>query len=286
MQIRTSPYWSTRQVAELLGVTETTVKRWADAQKLPCVRTPGGHRKFLPHEVLAFARAQGYRLEAILPSEIAPSASWERYREWLYRWLIDGDSRMVGEQLYAWIQAGHELATLYDEVITPVLERIGSEWEHGVLSVAEEHVASKTLLEVLHSLRQRTFAPRMERGRAICAALEEEQHMLGLVMAAHVLESEGFLVDFLGARTPLSDLLVWLQRHPDSRLLCLSFSMPVPEDRLRALLSPIRDAAHRYGARLYAGGRAADPRWVEQDLVDRVFHSLREFRRILVGEAV
>ncbi|HQP38007.1 MAG TPA: helix-turn-helix domain-containing protein, partial [Polyangiaceae bacterium] len=37
---------STGDVAEVLGVSEATVKRWADAGTLSCIRTPGGHRKF------------------------------------------------------------------------------------------------------------------------------------------------------------------------------------------------------------------------------------------------
>ena len=42
---------STRQVAQLLGVGEATVKRWADAGEIDCFRTPGGHRKFRLRDV-------------------------------------------------------------------------------------------------------------------------------------------------------------------------------------------------------------------------------------------
>mgnify|MGYP006144729617 CR=1 FL=1 len=44
---------STR-VAEILGVTASTVKRWADEGSLACERTAGGHRRFLASEVAAF----------------------------------------------------------------------------------------------------------------------------------------------------------------------------------------------------------------------------------------
>lgn len=263
-------------MAQLLGVTETTVKRWADAQLLPCMRTPGGHRKFLPHEVLTFAQQHGYRLQEPLATAPFPAA-WEPYREWLYRWLLEGDARTVSAQLSAWLATGIELSTLYDEVVCPVLERIGTEWEHGTLSVGQEHVASNALLEALHSLRQRTQVPSPGRWRAICAALEHEEHILGLLMAAHVLESEGFQVDFLGARTPAGDLIEWLKTHPAS-LLCLSFGMPLSEQEARTLLVPVRDAARSREVRVYAGGRAAHPEWVAWSLVDEVFHSLRALR--------
>ena len=50
---------STGDVARRLGVSEATVKRWADAGNITCIRTPGGHRKFREREVDAFVAARG-----------------------------------------------------------------------------------------------------------------------------------------------------------------------------------------------------------------------------------
>ena len=38
--------YNSYQVAELMGVNVSTVKRWTDAGKLNCQKTEGGHRKF------------------------------------------------------------------------------------------------------------------------------------------------------------------------------------------------------------------------------------------------
>jgi excisionase family DNA binding protein len=40
-----------RQAADRLGVTAETVVAWADAGKLPCFRTLGGHRRFRVEDV-------------------------------------------------------------------------------------------------------------------------------------------------------------------------------------------------------------------------------------------
>jgi excisionase family DNA binding protein len=42
-----------REVAEMFGVDPKTVVKWADAGKIPCIRTPGGHRRFRESAVLA-----------------------------------------------------------------------------------------------------------------------------------------------------------------------------------------------------------------------------------------
>jgi len=48
----TSTLITTRAAAGLLGVGTTSIKRWADDGTLPCVRTAGGHRRFLRSDVL------------------------------------------------------------------------------------------------------------------------------------------------------------------------------------------------------------------------------------------
>ena len=47
----TSGPMTTKQVAEVFGVTISTVKRWADEGKLPSFRTPGGHYRFRPDDI-------------------------------------------------------------------------------------------------------------------------------------------------------------------------------------------------------------------------------------------
>jgi excisionase family DNA binding protein len=41
------------EAAAALGVSAGTIRRWADAGRIPCVRTPGGHRRFAVSEVRA-----------------------------------------------------------------------------------------------------------------------------------------------------------------------------------------------------------------------------------------
>ncbi|MCS7082670.1 MAG: helix-turn-helix domain-containing protein [Bacteroidota bacterium] len=270
---------STVEVAQLLGVTETTIKRWADAQRIPCIRTPGGHRKFRPEDVLAFAQAHGYPIEQLLTRRprIRFPRSWDQLREWLYRQLLWGNADAVREQLYSWYSSGLELAALYDELISPVLERIGQEWASGSLSVAQEHLASNTLSEALQGFRQLTRPASAGLRRAVCAALEQEEHTLGLLMAAHLLELAGFQVDFLGARTPVRDLIGWLSEHKP-QLLCLAFVIPLEPERAHRVLRSISLQAQRLGVRVLAGGRSADPAWVALQLVDGVYKRLRELQ--------
>ncbi|ADV64122.1 DNA binding domain protein, excisionase family [Isosphaera pallida ATCC 43644] len=52
----------TRQVAQALGVSASTVKRWVTEGKLPAARTVGNHRLIALSDAIAFARNQGMNL--------------------------------------------------------------------------------------------------------------------------------------------------------------------------------------------------------------------------------
>src|SRR5262245_52765982 len=50
---------SPRQLADAIGVSESSLKRWADAGKLAVSRTEGGHRRITMTEAVRFIRDTG-----------------------------------------------------------------------------------------------------------------------------------------------------------------------------------------------------------------------------------
>lgn len=47
------------RACELLGVNQSTVRRWADSGKIRCFRTPGGHRRLAEADLIAMTRGAG-----------------------------------------------------------------------------------------------------------------------------------------------------------------------------------------------------------------------------------
>ncbi|MEM9058214.1 MAG: response regulator [Pseudomonadota bacterium] len=57
--------WLTpNEVAQLMMVSPTTVRQWAQSGKLKARITPGGHRRFLPRDIEVFARERGVTLHS------------------------------------------------------------------------------------------------------------------------------------------------------------------------------------------------------------------------------
>jgi excisionase family DNA binding protein len=67
-------FLTTRQAADLLGVTAPTVIKWVEAGRIEAHRTPGGHRRISGSEVKRFASSCGFELEGIPTAKIAVSS--------------------------------------------------------------------------------------------------------------------------------------------------------------------------------------------------------------------
>jgi MerR family transcriptional regulator, light-induced transcriptional regulator len=245
---------STRSVAEVLGVSEATVKRWADAGTLRCFKTPGGHRKFRLRDVKAFlADQQDGPIEEPAPSP--PSSSELSPEQLEARALalaadVDALVSLVANQRLK----GLTLAHTFDKVIAPALHDIGAGWAEGRVSPAQEHIASNTVVEMLARVRplvERTS--RTDRGRAICACLGNEYHDIPVRMVGLILACEGYRTVMVGANVPAGDLALMIAGDPPA-VLALSASGCADSENLRGDLAVLASAAAAVRTRVICGG--------------------------------
>jgi DNA-binding transcriptional MerR regulator/methylmalonyl-CoA mutase cobalamin-binding subunit len=96
--------------------------------------------------------------------------------------------------------ARFEVPRALDEVVLPVLRRVGEGWQDDPRVIAREHFATNTLRPRLQRLVRSTA--RADARSCLCAAPEGEDHDLGLLAGAVVAADAGWRVHYLGARTP------------------------------------------------------------------------------------
>lgn len=141
------------------------------------------------------------------------------------------------------------LDTLYQRVVTPAMHELGRLWEKGAITVADEHLATAVTHRVLAALRPPRFfeqpsRPDLEAPTALLAAVQGEQHALGLRMAADLLEEGGYRIAYLGADVPTDALLQALRTlSPD--LLGLAATMPESTLRLEEAVEAVREERPR-----------------------------------------
>lgn len=136
------------------------------------------------------------------------------------------------------------------------MKTIGDLWEQNAVSIAEEHLAT----EISYRVAARLFWMSMNvsarsRERIVMAAVPGEHHVLGLRLAADVLESAGFDVLFLGPDLPIDALLRSCRTHrPD--LVGLSVTMPQNLPTLASAIDEINKLERP--PRVIVGGRLAE----------------------------
>jgi len=112
------------------------------------------------------------------------------------------------------LETGYSAVDVHSAVIQPAMRWIGDLWAKNAISVADEHLATaithQVLLGLVESLQT---APHRSRERVLLAAVEGQQHVLGLRMVADVLEGAGFDVLYLGADVPTDSLVRFAREH-------------------------------------------------------------------------
>lgn len=103
-------------------------------------------------------------------------------------------------------------------VVMPYLKGVGDRWEAGTIGVGQEHFASNVIRGRLANLMH-TEAP-AEGPLAVLACMPNEQHEFGLMATALALSELGWRTCYLGANTPVPELVRTCGRvHPDAVVL-------------------------------------------------------------------
>ncbi len=251
---------STGQAAEMAGVATSSVKRWADLELIPTVRTAGGHRRVKRAEFEAFLRARGHVSE--VDAEF-----------WADR-LLESDAHGIQAALFlarSRLGAWH----LAMDAIGRGLAEIGRRWAAGELDVFDEHLASNRLERALHAVAESLPC---DPAAPVCllSCAERDEHTLGLSLAQLCVRAAGWQPLWLGRAVPIAELVSRIEEG-GIHLVALSASAvssnPVDLRRQAEILDA---ACYRAGTRLVLGGEGAWPESLRSGLRLRSFQRFHE----------
>ncbi len=197
---------SPRELADALGVSESSLKRWVDAGKITAARTEGGHRRIPLLEAVRFIRESGAPLarpELLGMPEVAVVQGMPLRQDTFRQYLLDGDAVGARGWLLSRYLAGSSVAELSDGPIRDAMHQIGELWQHSPEGIFIEHRATDACLQALAHLRS-TFEPPARAPLAIGATPEDDPYILATFMAAMVVASIGMRAVNLGPDTPVS----------------------------------------------------------------------------------
>lgn len=236
---------TSQEAAELLGVSASTVKRWAEEGLLEHIKTAGQHRRF--------ERAVVERFRVSANAAQRPDDRWLEL-------LIDTedphrlDARLLDERAHlgSWWRVAESLG--------PVLRELGDRWAEGRITVLDEHLASERLLRALARVCERLPAASTA-PRALLATAEGDDHTLGLALVELTLRELGWRTLWAGRRTPPEVLAAQIGSFvPPIRMLALSASAASTSAReLAAQAKLLGDSCRSANVALVLGGRGRWP---------------------------
>ena len=155
------------------------------------------------------------------------------------------------------VEAGLGVEQLYDEVLLPLLRTLGAGWQTGQTAVWEEHVATQAIRSAVEALYPRILArkagvpPVPVTVAFFCPP--DEAHDLGLRMLADRFDLHGFRTVYVGASTPVDDMVACAQ-DVSADVVCLSASTHFHRTALRHAVAALEAAVP--GVRVLVGGAA------------------------------
>ena len=141
----------------------------------------------------------------------------------------------------------------YEKILNPTMEKIGSMWADGRLSIATEHISSNTAQSLIKIISENHKRSTLDKGRVIITTPVGEEHCLSCNMIESFLLSKGFTIFNLSPSTPANSLVEFIKTiHPTAILISITL-----DDNIKAgqrLTKKIYDQYKRLP--VYVGGQA------------------------------
>jgi MerR family transcriptional regulator, light-induced transcriptional regulator len=168
--------------------------------------------------------------------------------------LIAGDHRKCLSVAVENVNSSSDIEIFYGQVIQPVMYEIGTLWERGKLSVAQEHLASAIVGRIMATLSMTKIETRGDKGKAVVTASPNEFHEIGAWMIADILKIQGWDTDYLGANTPQNDLIQFLLSSRPG-ILAISVTMPFNAGKVKDIIDIIKANTVFNKMKIMVGGR-------------------------------
>ena len=249
-------------ICSATGLSADVVRVWERRYGFPVpVRLPSGHRRYRQEDLQRLRRmvqalARGHRpslvvrasdaaLERMLQPGDNPSA------ETLFQAVVALDVVRLRQLLQ---EARIQLAwkPLLEQVISPLIDRVGMAWADGSIGVEHEHLVTEVLEDFLRELRLE-HSQQPKSGAVLLCTLPGERHRLGLLMASLAYAAHGLRTELLGVDLPVASIAQAAHLLKVDRV-AVSISIHTAGEPTRQLLKHLKDRLPP-GCRLIIGGK-------------------------------
>ena len=260
-------YLNTSQVAELFKVDNSTVRRWTLSKKLRCMSSSGGHRKFSYKQILDFVNSNSTKMNLNLDiiAEVKNSETKSDLIDFIVDNALNRNSADIESLFVKLYLKGNKVSKIFDNYVELGLEKIQRLLDRQEISVAEEHIARKTVSKALGYFGDIVSKDSKTKKTSLCLNIENDIPDLAIDMIQIVLESINHSVYNSGSHTSIKNLRLLLSKNTyDSIYIymcnrqCCSATV---KDNLGSTIKSLEEIAvlsKKYSIDLFIGGPSTD----------------------------
>ena len=227
------PLYRIQAVSKATGVPAATLRAWERRYGFPSpARTESSYRLYSEENIELIKKLKALCNQGMAPSEAvkilkesinenkdqvtetadrrngdvqSPSAGeleehFLRAQEQLIEAIHRFDPVMLEKYTRASLMQG-SAKQVFDHIFAPVLTKIGEEWHEGILSIAQEHLATETIGNAVRDLLRYVQLDKSAK-HIVLACVSGESHSLPLYGSAFHFIQWGYRVTILGTNTP------------------------------------------------------------------------------------
>ncbi len=157
--------------------------------------------------------------------------------------LQKGDNVEASSAISRGLALGVPLRSLYLDIIVPAQVAIDDCWAAGDIGIADEHAATQIAFSEMERLRGLIQPRQCVERSALVTSIEGDSHSVGGRAAADFLIMDGWDVFFLGADTPVAEIVNFAQSHHVD-LICISVTLHELLPRAAIAAQGVRGLAH------------------------------------------
>ncbi|MFT5204993.1 MAG: hypothetical protein ACI9GC_000279 [Phycisphaerales bacterium] len=253
---------SPKQFGQVIGMSESSLKRWIDSGHLQVTRTVGGHRRISVKEALRFIRTRSLEVKDSSPLKLSvntDSFSTDDFNSLFLHYLKEGMSKDARQLLFNEFIKGATIAELGDDAMKPALDTIAREGNEPQ-NIFIEHRATQICIQSIQFLHE-LVAPNKTIFNAVGGSISGDIYALpSMLVAAAIVENYGTAVN-LGPNTPFdvfrsASILLNKSEQPD--LVWVSISELDNPIEISKELSIFAHECNEHEIALLVGGRSID----------------------------
>ena len=209
-------YLSSNDVAEILGVNISTLKRWTENGTLGCAKTAGGHRKFTMQHVRDYYKNNknsdknfGLGLEKLEHKtvyDLINKCDFKELAKILADASLESNEVTVNNIVNGSYMKGILASTICDEIIDPGSMIVENALSQNYISHLEAFISRKLITRSVESLNQNKPNGSFNGKTALCVNFEDNLPDLGVVMSEIILRHNGYNVLNTGSHAQLGSL--------------------------------------------------------------------------------